>query len=62
MYNKQSCRECGAHLNAHLLCIVCKEHTSWICSQCNRIEDCTHVHENCKAIAWNEIIVEAVTG
>ena len=53
MHNKQSCRECGAFLTPHAFCTVCKEHTSWVCGQCGRIDDCTHVHNYCR-VAYDE--------
>ena len=44
MPHKSSCRSCGTFLTPKALCNVCKEHISWICSRCNKMEDVTHVH------------------
>ncbi len=41
---RHSCRECGSDLVPHLLCAGCKEHVSWTCDRCGRVDDCTHVH------------------
>ncbi len=57
MYNKQSCRECGAHLTPHSLCAVCKEHIGWVCGQCGRVEDSVHVHDYCR-LAFKTVTVK----
>jgi hypothetical protein len=60
MYNKQSCRECGANLMPHSFCTCCRNHTSWVCGQCGRIEDYTHDH--CRATLNKEIVAETARG
>jgi hypothetical protein len=62
MYNKQSCRECGAYLIPHSFCMGCREHVSWECGQCGKIDDYTHVHNYCRTVFKREIVVETVRG
>ncbi|WP_264357944.1 hypothetical protein [Candidatus Nitrososphaera evergladensis] len=40
----------------------CREHVSWECGQCGRIDDYTHVHDYCRAVFKREIVVETVRG
>jgi predicted amidophosphoribosyltransferase len=44
MSYKSSCRACGAAVTSLVMCNVCKEHISWICTRCYRKEDVTHMH------------------
>lgn len=44
MYNRQSCRECGAYLTALMQCAVCREDIGWVCGKCGRNEDAVHRH------------------
>ena len=44
MPNKQSCRNCGAHLSPLSECPICKEHILWICIRCEKMDDVTHTH------------------
>ena len=44
MYNKQSCPTCGTYLTSVSLCEVCYEQISWICTNCDRRYDVTHLH------------------
>lgn len=46
MYNKQHCGECGISFVLHSFCNVCKEHYSWVCGQCGRLEN--HDNVNCE--------------
>ena len=45
MFNKESCRSCGKILVPISMCNYCKEHVSWICNKCQRVEDVSHRHE-----------------
>ena len=45
MFNKESCRSCGKILVPISMCKLCKEHVSWICNKCQRVEDVTHKHD-----------------
>ena len=31
--------------SANLICNYCKEHVSWICNKCQRVEDVSHKHD-----------------
>ncbi|WP_415283203.1 hypothetical protein [Candidatus Nitrososphaera sp. FF02] len=63
MYNKQSCRECGTWLTPHTFCTSCREHVGWVCGQCGRIDDYTHVHaRDCPPVLKKEIVIENVQG
>ena len=45
MFNKESCRSCGKTLVPILMCNLCKEHISWVCNMCQRVEDVSHKHD-----------------
>lgn len=45
MFNKESCRSCGKTLVPILMCNQCKEHVSWVCNLCQRVEDVSHKHD-----------------
>ena len=45
MFNKESCRSCGKTLVPILMCNQCKEHVSWVCNMCQRVEDVSHKHD-----------------
>ncbi|MDP9489927.1 MAG: hypothetical protein M3P28_06995 [Thermoproteota archaeon] len=45
MFNKESCRSCGKILVPISMCNYCKEHISWICNKCQRVEDVSHKHD-----------------
>jgi predicted amidophosphoribosyltransferase len=44
VFNKESCRSCGKILVPISMCSYCKEHVSWICNKCQRVEDVSHKH------------------
>ncbi len=44
----QSCRACGTDLSPKMCCKVCNETISWVCKNCDRMDDVTHLH-NLKA-------------
>jgi len=46
MFNKSSCRACGCYLVPTSVCNICTEHVSWICGQCDRIDDSIHSHND----------------
>ncbi len=43
-YNKTSCRACGSAFLAARVCENCGEPVKWICGECGRVDDSTHVH------------------
>ncbi|MDW0138748.1 MAG: hypothetical protein QOK86_03300 [Nitrososphaeraceae archaeon] len=45
VFNKESCRSCGKSLVPISMCNYCKEHVSWICNKCQRVEDVSHKHD-----------------
>ncbi len=45
MYNKESCRACGTYLTSVSLCEVCGEQISWVCRNCDKMYDVTHMHK-----------------
>jgi hypothetical protein len=61
LYNKQSCRECGAWLVPHTFCTTCREHMGWVCNDCGKIDDYAHVHD-CGLVLKKEIVIESVQG
>ncbi|HZA71229.1 MAG TPA: hypothetical protein VE548_16155, partial [Nitrososphaeraceae archaeon] len=36
---------CGKILVPISMCNYCKEHVSWICNKCQRVEDVSHKHD-----------------
>ena len=46
MFNKGSCRACGKILVPFSMCNQCKEYISWICNECQQVEDVTHKHDS----------------
>lgn len=50
MFNKNSCRICGACLTPSALCKICKEFVSWTCFKCNIIEEAKHSDYNCTVL------------
>ncbi|HKX21581.1 MAG TPA: hypothetical protein VJM74_07925 [Nitrososphaeraceae archaeon] len=48
MFNKESCRTCGKILVPLLICDYCNENVSWICNNCQRVEDVPHNHDKHK--------------
>ena len=52
MFNKESCKACGTYLTPTSVCSVCKEHVSWLCGKCERMEDVTHSHSYYKDAAF----------
>ncbi|MDQ3869161.1 MAG: hypothetical protein M3250_06350 [Thermoproteota archaeon] len=50
MFNKESCRACGAFLTPVSVCNFCKEYISWLCGKCERMEDVTHSHDYCRVV------------
>jgi hypothetical protein len=48
MFNKESCRGCGFYLTPIATCNICREYVSWICSKCDKLEDCFHSHNYCR--------------
>ena len=48
MFNKESCRGRGFCLTPYAACNICQEYVSWICCNCDKIEDCFHSHNYCR--------------
>jgi hypothetical protein len=47
MFNKDSCRMCGSCLTTAAHCKICRESVSWICQNCNKIEEVKHSDYYC---------------
>ncbi len=44
MFNKESCRGCGASLEPNKICKYCNEVKLWHCNNCDNKEEHIHVH------------------
>lgn len=62
---KTSCRACGGYLTPTSHCTVCKEYITWMCNNCEKMEDVTHSHNFCRLPSvmekeWEEKIVKEI--
>jgi hypothetical protein len=48
MYNRDSCRGCGSSLSPFSSCIICREHVSWNCHECDTVDYVVHTIEYCE--------------